>query len=79
MHPIISFSWGATAEGGSVSDVLQELENLTIVSDAACGTALASTGATVTSDMLCAGGEKDKDGCQVTVKYFNISCHWDTL
>ena len=45
--------------------MLQELENLTIVSDAACNAALSSEGGIVTTDMLCAGGEKDKDGCQV--------------
>ena len=60
--------WGATSEGGSVADTLQELDNLPIVSDASCGSSIGSvpgySASDVTSDMLCAGGEAGKDGCQ---------------
>ena len=60
--------WGATSEGGSVADTLQELDNLPIVSDASCSSSIASvpgsSASDVTSDMLCAGGEAGKDGCQ---------------
>ena len=59
--------WGATSEGGSVADTLQELDNLPIVSDASCSASIGSIpgySGSVTSDMLCAGGEAGKDGCQ---------------
>lgn len=59
--------WGATSEGGSVADILQELDNLPIVSDASCSSSIGSIpgySGSVTSDMLCAGGEAGKDGCQ---------------
>jgi len=47
------------------TDILNELE-LPIVSDAVCQKAFtdAGSGGEVTSDMVCAGGEKGKDGCQ---------------
>jgi len=60
--------WGATSEGGSTADTLQELDGLTIVSDTACGAAIGAvngySSSDITSDMLCAGGEAGKDGCQ---------------
>jgi len=59
--------WGATSEGGSVADTLQELDNLPIVSDASCSSSIGAVpgySGSVTSDMLCAGGEAGKDGCQ---------------
>ena len=60
--------WGATSESGKLADTLQELDNLPIVSDASCGSSIASmpgfSASDVTSDMLCAGGEAGKDGCQ---------------
>ena len=42
---------------------------MTIVSDTACGAAIGAvngySSSDITSDMLCAGGEAGKDGCQV--------------
>ena len=47
---------------------LQELHGLAIVSDQSCAAAIGSVGgyseSDVTQDMLCAGGERGKDGCQ---------------
>merc|ERR1719203_1581573 len=54
------YGWGATSEGGSLADKLLELE-VPIVSDSVCASAL--SGVTITSDMLCAGGENGKDAC----------------
>ena len=59
--------WGCTTNGGSKADTLQELDNLPIVSDASCSSSIGSIpgySGSVTSDMLCAGGEAGKDGCQ---------------
>lgn len=59
--------WGTTSEGGSTADILQELDNLPIVSDDFCSSSIGSfpgQSGSVTSDMLCAGGEEGKDGCQ---------------
>ena len=60
--------WGATSEGGSSADTLQELDNLNILPDDFCGLIIGSqpgySASDVTSDMLCAGGEAGKDGCQ---------------
>ena len=53
--------WGATSEGGATAHVLQELAGLEVVSDSRCSTALQSS---ISPDMLCAGGEAGKDGCQ---------------
>ena len=60
--------WGATSEGGAVADILQELDNLPIVSDDSCSSSIDSFpdydfSGSVTSDMLCAGGEEGKDWC----------------
>jgi hypothetical protein len=47
---------------------LQELTGLAVVSDQSCASAIGSVGgyseSDVTQDMLCAGGERGKDGCQ---------------
>jgi secreted trypsin-like serine protease len=58
------YGWGTTSEGGSegLADKLLELE-VPIVSDSVCATAMSSQGQTITSDMLCAGGENGKDAC----------------
>jgi len=56
------YGWGATSESGSLADKLLELE-VPIVSDSVCATAMSSGGVTITSDMLCAGGENGKDAC----------------
>jgi secreted trypsin-like serine protease len=56
------YGWGATSEGGSLADKLLELE-VPIVSDSVCESAMSSSGVTITSDMLCAGGENGKDAC----------------
>merc|ERR1712233_71759 len=56
------YGWGVTTEGGTLADKLLELE-VPIVSDSVCATAMISGGVTITSDMLCAGGESGKDAC----------------
>merc|ERR1711936_924830 len=56
------YGWGATSEGGSLADKLLELE-VPIVSDSVCASAMSSGGVSITSDMLCAGGENGKDAC----------------
>jgi len=56
------YGWGATSEGGNLADKLLELE-VPIVSDSVCESAMSSSGVTITSDMLCAGGENGKDAC----------------
>jgi len=56
------YGWGVTTEGGTLADKLLELE-VPIVSDSVCATAMISGGVTITSDMLCAGGENGKDAC----------------
>merc|ERR1719432_624550 len=56
------YGWGATSEGGNLADKLLELE-VPIVSDSVCESAMSSNGVTITSDMLCAGGENGKDAC----------------
>ena len=59
--------WGTTSFGGIAADTLQELDNLPIVSDASCSSIFDSVSGysgSVTSDMLCAGGEVGKDACQ---------------
>ena len=65
---IFFYRWGATSEGGSTSDVLQELDGLPIVSDASCQSSVSSVSSAyngaITSDMLCAGGNAGYDGCQ---------------
>ncbi|MCB0172111.1 MAG: serine protease, partial [Anaerolineae bacterium] len=53
--------WGTTSYGGSISDVLMEVQ-VPIVSNATCA---ASYGGSITDSMLCAGyAEGGKDSCQ---------------
>ena len=53
--------WGTTSEGGNASsNVLLEVE-VPVVTNAQCRKNL--TG--ITEDMICAGGVKGKDSCQV--------------
>ena len=52
--------WGRTSSGGTLSDVLLEVE-VPVVTNAQCGTTMSG----ITDSMLCAGGEAGKDGCQV--------------
>merc|ERR1711892_1018298 len=54
------YGWGATSSGGISSDKLLEVE-VPVVSNAVCTTAMQQE---ITDDMLCAGGELNKDGCQ---------------
>jgi len=56
------YGWGATSESGNLADKLLELE-VPIVSDSVCDTAMSPQGVSITSDMLCAGGENGKDAC----------------
>merc|ERR1719347_781370 len=70
--------WGSTSSARGPSDTevrvkqlagtLQELAGLAVVSDQTCAAAIATQGGysqeDVTKDMLCAGGEQGKDGCQ---------------
>merc|ERR1712066_431964 len=44
--------WGATTEGGALSDVLQELSGLEVLTDSQCSSALSPD---ISADMLCAG------------------------
>ena len=62
-HP----GWGRTSSGGSLADVLLEVE-VTVVTNAQCQ---ATTKYTITDSMICAGGEAGKDSCQVneTIKW----------
>ena len=55
-------------EGGSSSDVLQEVE-LPVVTKETCATAMAPE--TITDNMICAGGVADEDTCQVNYKFVN--------
>merc|ERR1712181_196149 len=56
------YGWGVTSENGaSLADKLLEVE-VPIVSDSVCVSAM--SGISITSDMLCAGGENGKDACQ---------------
>ena len=54
--------------GGASPDVLMELE-VPVVTKETCTTAMASF-ATITDDMICAGGVEGQDSCQVGFKYF---------
>merc|ERR1711892_1599364 len=54
------YGWGTTSSGGISSDKLLEVE-VPVVSNAVCTTAMQQE---ITDDMLCAGGELNKDGCQ---------------
>merc|ERR1711971_1456882 len=55
------YGWGKTSENGAnLADKLLELE-VPIVSDSVCVSAMSGT--SITSDMLCAGGENGKDAC----------------
>jgi len=57
------YGWGKTSElGASLADKLLELE-VPIVSDSVCASAMSPQGVSITSDMLCAGGEDGKDAC----------------
>ena len=52
--------WGRTSLGGTLSEVLLEVE-VPVVTNAQCGTTMSG----ITDSMLCAGGEEGKDSCQV--------------
>jgi len=54
------YGWGTTSSGGESPYKLLEVE-VPVVSNAVCTTALQTE---ITDDMLCAGGELNKDGCQ---------------
>ena len=54
--------WGRLAESGQVADILQELE-IKVVDDTTCAAAMGS-GDIFPAEMICAGGERGKDGCQ---------------
>merc|ERR1712106_372141 len=54
------YGWGTTSSGGISSDKLLEVE-VPVVSNAVCTTAMQQE---ITDDMLCAGGQFNKDGCQ---------------
>jgi len=57
------YGWGYTTESGpQLSDKLLELE-VGIVSDSVCARAMSAVSTSITSDMLCAGGEAGKDAC----------------
>ena len=50
-----------------MADELQELGGLEVVSDQSCSSSIGSVPGysnSISSDMLCAGGVKGKDGCQ---------------
>merc|ERR1711962_1235614 len=55
------YGWGATQEGGFLTDKLREVQ-VQIVSDSVCSSALEGL-STITQDMLCAGGVEGKDSC----------------
>ena len=55
--------WGTTSFGGTLSDVLLEVE-VPVVTNAQC----AITMSDITDSMLCAGGEEGKGSCQVNDK-----------
>merc|ERR1712106_655808 len=57
------YGWGTTSFGGSTSDKLLEVE-VPVVSNTVCSSAMS---AGITDAMLCAGGELNKDGCQVRI------------
>ena len=52
--------WGSTSQDGhGVSNILQEVEGLTVISDSECK----RIGFAISNEMLCAGGEVGKDNC----------------
>ena len=62
-NPMTVAGWGVTKEGSTyLSTVLQEV-SVPVVSSAACKNALGEN--QVTENMLCAGGIKGQDACQV--------------
>merc|ERR1711892_175432 len=54
------YGWGTTSFGGASADSLMEVE-VPVVSNAVCTAAM---GNGITDQMLCAGGQLNKDGCQ---------------
>ena len=56
----IVYGWGATEEGGFVHHTLHEVD-VPVVSNADCSQAMPS----ITDGKLCAGGQLNKDSCQV--------------
>jgi len=56
------YGWGALSYGGASPDVLMELE-VPVVTKETCTTAMAGF-ATITDDMICAGGVEGQDSCQ---------------
>ena len=66
-QPVIMMSgqgWGKTSFGGTLSDVLLEVE-VPVVTNAQCKTAMSG----ITDSMICAGGVAGKDGCQVKIRF----------
>ena len=76
-----SEGWGTTTSGGVSATKLQEVE-VPVVSNSVCKTAMQTDVGNIrdetenviiyllfqiTEAMLCAGGEKNKDGCQVSM------------
>jgi len=54
------YGWGTTSFGGASADSLMEVE-VPVVSNSVCTAAM---GNGITDQMLCAGGQLNKDGCQ---------------
>ena len=70
--------WGLLRENdyNNPPDELQKLFGLKIITDEACQTAFDTYSEwkyTITGDMMCAGGEKGKDGCNVSI--FSLIIH----
>ena len=62
-NPMTVAGWGVTREGDyHLSNILQEV-NVPVVSSTACKASLGEYD--ITDNMLCAGGIKGQDACQV--------------
>ena len=68
-NPMTVAGWGVTREGNYDLSTVQQEVSVPVVTSATCKAALGKFD--ITDNMLCAGGIKGQDACQVSVKYFH--------